>query len=379
MLDDVEAVLRLDASSMHKDIESFPAQLREGMRLSEQALERVQLKAPRCVVACGMGGSGIGLDLVRAWLQPDLRAPLTVVKDYALPGYVGGQDLVYLASYSGETEETLSCLVDAARRGARFVAVSSGGRLERLSNLLDGVHVKIPAGLQPRAALGYLFTPLAVLLAQTEVVPYECLIELEDSIPILEGLSAECSLDSPAEKNPSKQLALRLKGRLPTVYGWGVFAAAAERFKQQLNENCKVFAKWEAFPELDHNEIEGFGHPPRDPRPIIVVLRSGREDEVERARIEDTLSILKGCVEEVAEVRGRGKSRICEALTTIYPCDWASFYLTCLMGQDPSPVERITRLKRALEAETDMLRRLEQQGMSLSSPAERRGDSRVGP
>jgi glucose/mannose-6-phosphate isomerase len=55
------------------------------------------------VVCVGMGGSGIGGDVVAAIAGPVMGVPVVVTKDYACPAFVGRETLVIASSYSGNT------------------------------------------------------------------------------------------------------------------------------------------------------------------------------------------------------------------------------------------------------------------------------------
>jgi len=369
-LDDPVELKKLDSLGMFGAVESFPSQIADSYALASKVVSHVEKKAFDRVIGCGMGGSAIGIELVRSWLQKELTVPLLVVRDYSLPRYVSDGDLVFLASYSGDTEETLSCLVEAAKRRSTMFSVSSGGELEVFSKMLNIPHTKIPSGYQPRTALGFLFVPLLALLVHLGIAPRDALDNVLGSSETLRAVAEKCSYRTPTPENPAKQLALRIFGHLPIVYGYGMYSGAALRFKQQLNENSKLCTKCELFSELDHNDIEGFDITPSEIKPVLVLLRSEDEEPRIKSRIGETSNILRNSVDDIVEVKGVG-SGVVQLLTTIQICDSASLFLACLRGIDPGPVKKIENLKKSLSNESTFVKSLMTEVHQLSGRRER--------
>ena len=152
----------IDNSNMLKVIEGFPQQCRTGLELPKGI--SVSGKIDKIVVA-GMGGSAVGGDLLKLYMHSS-KIPVFVVRDYRVPDFVDDKTLFFAVSYSGNTEETLAAFEDAERKKAKIVAVTSGGLLGTKAKKA----VKIPAGLQPRAALGYLFFPVLGVLNNSGIV-----------------------------------------------------------------------------------------------------------------------------------------------------------------------------------------------------------------
>src|SRR3989344_95087 len=141
----------IDNSNMLKVIEDFPHQCRTALPLAKGMT--VSGKVDKIVVA-GMGGSAVGGDLLRLYMS-ESKIPVFVVRDYKVPNFVDENTLFFAVSYSGNTEETIAAFDDAQRKKAKIIAVTSGGQLASKAKKV----IKIPLGLQPRAALGYLFFP----------------------------------------------------------------------------------------------------------------------------------------------------------------------------------------------------------------------------
>ena len=136
----------LDKSDMHGLILKFPQQCRDAMHLSKGMLLPKTIKS---VIACGMGGSAIAGDILCAYMK-NSSLPVTVVRDYQLPPWIDEETLVIGMSYSGNTEETLSCVDQALSHHSVVLGITSGGKLKEK---LDRVIV-IPAAEEYSAKTG---------------------------------------------------------------------------------------------------------------------------------------------------------------------------------------------------------------------------------
>lgn len=350
-LDDATALAALDSEDVLGAVERFADQCLEGWELGRSATALPDATDVDSAVVLGMGGSGVSGDVVGSVVEPRLAVPLRTVKGYGpLPGWVGRNTLVFAVSYSGSTEETLAALDDARERGARVVTVSSGGPLADTAGAHGFAHVRIPAGMQPRASLGYLTMPILAVLAKVELVP-----ALEDSVEeaaaVIRDLAASCRRDVPAARNAAKLVAARLHGRVPIVYGSeGLTATAAYRFKCDLNEYAKTPAFWHFFPELDHNEIVGWNRLAEltSERFVTVLLRDVEEHPRIALRIDITRRLIEPKVAEIVTLTASGRSRLARVLSLIFFTQITAIYLALLYEVDPGPVEVIQALKAEL-------------------------------
>lgn len=349
LVDSPGEVSRIDTSGMLDVVKGFPGQIKEALEIRPEPARMPSADGINSVVVLGMGGSGISGDVVGAACAGSLKVPLVTVKGYHLPDHVGPDTLVFAVSYSGNTEETLDCFGRASARGARLVAVTSGGRLAELA-LEGGVPIyRIPPGFQPRASLGYLFVPIVSALEQMGAVSGVAR-GLKEALPMLERRSEEYGPDVPMEENPAKRLAVGLVNSLPVIYGQeGALAVAARRWKAQVNENAKVpaFDNW--FPELNHNETVGWqNHAGICSMCHLVMLRQPEEHPRVSLRVDITSELISGSVGHVTQVYARGDTGIERLLDIIYLGDFMSVYLAIELEQDPTPVTRIEKLKRRL-------------------------------
>ena len=304
------------------------------------------------VALCGMGGSAIAADLVLGAYRERLRRPMSVVRDYFLPGWIGERTLVILSSYSGGTEETLTATSQALDRNALAVAVTSGGKLGTHYPTQEGVPVvPVVPGFQPRAALLRMLVPVVVLLGRLEVLP-PMDEDLDEARETIAAAVATLGPDVPEAQNAAKQLARSLQGSVPLVWGAELTAPVAVRWKGQFNENAKIPAYASTLPELDHNEICGFAgmSPEASSRSALIMLRDERQHRQVQRRFDLTRELVEPHVGQVVSVSSEGRGALARALDLVLMGDYVSLYLALLNGVDPGPVEMIERLKGRLAA-----------------------------
>ena len=366
LLDDPQGLELADPSGMLRAVASAAAQVREAATLcTEAGVARLAAEdLPRSVVVLGMGGSGVAGDVLAAVAGPTCPVPVLTHKGYDLPTWVGAADLVVAVSCSGETDETLSALDEAVRRGCRLLVVGApGSPLEALAGRGRALFVPVNAqGRQPRASVFALSTPLVIagdalgLLA----CPSE---EIEATAVLLEQLATRNRPTAETVLNPAKTLALGLSGALPAVWGTSpLTAVTAYRFACQLNENSKTPATWGSLPEAGHNQVVAFDGPfaggPKDifadpfegdaverTRLHLVLLRDSEEHPAVARRAVVVRDLARSRGLDVSELVAEGLSPFQRLASLVSLGDWTTSYLALLQGTDPTPVDAITELK----------------------------------
>ncbi len=301
------------------------------------------------IVITGMGGSAIGGDILRSLAAQTVQVPVVVNRGYEIPRFVGPQTLFLAVTYSGNTEETLSSFEQARKQGARIVGLTSGGQLKKLAEHYDYPCLMVPGGLSPRAATGYLFAPLALLLEKAGLI--EGVTEdLKETVDVLYRLREQLNPEAPLEGNAAREAARLMKGALPVIWGSaGLSETAAFRWKAQINENAKSPAYWAVLPELNHNEIMGFDEPRDIIRQLcLVILRDSGDHPRVLRRIEITKDLVKDQVKNMLEVQSSGRSWLARFYSLVYTGDYASTYLAWEYGKDPVAIEAIDHLKAEL-------------------------------
>lgn len=350
-LDDLAGIEALDSEDVLGAVEGFADQCRDAWAIGSEAAGLPEPDGLDSIAVLGMGGSGVSGDVLQSVVQPRLQIPVTVFKSYGpLPEWLGRNTLVFAVSYSGSTEETIAALEEAHARGARIVGISSGGPLAERSDGYGFAHVSIPSGMQPRASLPYLTLPLfAVLQSMGLLAGVE--EDVEEVAEVVEALAARCSRTVPAEGNPAKELAGRLRGKIPVIYGAsGIGATAAMRFKSDLNEYGKSPAFWNFFPELDHNEIVGWNRLSEVTARhfVLVLLRDDDEHPRISLRFDITRRLVEDKLSDVVELRSEGVSPLARIMSLIFVTQMAAIYVGLSHGVDPGPVEVIQALKAEL-------------------------------
>jgi len=320
----------IDNSNMLKVIEDFPQQCRTALELPKGM--SVSGKFDKIIV-CGMGGSAVGGDLLKIYMH-DSKVPVFVVRDYKVPNFVDENSLVFAVSYSGNTEETIAAFKDALEKKAKIIAVTSGGSLGQSAKNV----IKIPSGLQPRAALGYLFFPVLGVLNNSGIVDVKGK-EIEEMFDILSKTDDF--------KTVGERIAKKIGLRTPLIYSSELLGAVAYRWKTQFNENSKVAAFHHVFSEMNHNEIAGYQNVNKSDF-IGIFIRDKNDNERVKLRMDVTKEILSSRV-DVEEIFTRGEGLLSRIFSGIYYGDFASYYLALANRVDPTPVTVIENLKKKLK------------------------------
>ena len=369
LLDDMDALASADPGDMLRATADSGAQVRRALAAtSPDSLRAISSgDRPRAVVVAGMGGSGISGDLLGAVCGTGCPVPVSTLRGYTLPGWVGPLDLVIAVSCSGRTEETLTVAAEAAKRGCRLVGVGSAGSpLEDVVlSAPGGVFLTVDAGgLMPRASLWLLVTPL-LLVADALGIADIPVSSLDRAADLLDERSVEYGPASPLAQNRAKMLGVSLAGSLPMVWGTGAIGAvAAYRLACQLNENAKLAVVHGAIPEATHNQVVALDGQQvaadddifRDPfedgqgpaRLRLVLLRDPAEHPQDGRRAELTRDIASRRdvpVDVVHAVDGHPVVRLASLIGLV---DWTSVYTAIAAGVDPTPIGPINELKERI-------------------------------
>lgn len=371
LLDDPAGLEAGDPGAMLPAVASAAAQVREAAVLAAEAgvARLAEDGRPRAVVVCGMGGSGIAGDVLAAVAGSSCPVPVVTHRGYGLPAWVGPMDLVVAVSCSGSTEETLSALEEAVRRGCRLLVVGrAGSPVDDLGQRGRAVFVPVPQGRQPRASMWALSTPLVVAgheLGLLQAPP----AAVEEAAAMLEDTADRCRPDSASLVNPAKRLALDLQDRLPVLWGTSpLTGTVAYRFACQLNENAKAPATWGVLPEANHNQVVAFDGPfagkaavadddlfrdrgddvDEDGRLTLVLLRDTDEHPQVARRAEVSAELARERDIPVLQLQAEGGSALARLASLVGMTDYASTYLALVQGLDPTPVDAITALKERI-------------------------------
>jgi len=337
--DALAQVRATDRSNQLDDVFALPDHLSDALWRVESA-KLGPFDAAGGLVVCGMGGSAIGGDLAAVAFGNRLSRPLTTERGYELPPCMLPDRAVLCSSYSGDTEETIACYEAAEALGARRIVATTGGKLADTARRDRVPVIGLPAGLQPRAAVGYLFTVAAEVAALVGAAPG---IRTE-----IDSSAAHLREASDALAALAADLAERLEGSFPVIYGADLTTPVAVRWKTQINENAKLPAFASSLPEADHNEIVGWDGARESGCLSAVFLEDRDQHPRVRQRFELTAKLVEGDSAAVARLETEGESRTERLLWAVMLGDLLSLHLAARRGVDPSPIEAIERLKEEL-------------------------------
>lgn len=286
----------------------------------------------------GMGGSHLQGGILRM-LKPSLD--FMIHQDYGLPSCASKDRLVIASSYSGNTEETISAFMEAIEKGFPLMVSSLGGKLIELAEQHQVPYVQIPdTGIQPRSALGSTLRALLKLTGEEEL--------LKETT----GLAGV--LDPKALERMGKELAERMRGRVPVIYSSRKNQPLAYNWKIKFNESAKIPSFYNVFPELNHNEMTGFdvigSTKGLSEKIAFVFLQDSQDDERIQKRMEVTEKQYKerGLQVTVVELEGQGlPERIFSSLVL---ADWTAWYTAKEYGTEPEEVPMVEEFKKHISS-----------------------------
>ena len=338
----------IDPQGMKDAVYNFADDINQASKIGKKIRLNKKYSNIHNIIVVGMGGSAIGGDINKMLLKNDLSIPLIVSRNYFIPKWANKHSLVVVSSYSGGTEETLSAFKDALSKECQIYGITTGGILSKKLSSNDLDFILIPSGLQPRAALAYSFVPMLYLFLHLGLIKIDLNNNLMNSIKLLKSVRDDYSLND--QKNPTWVLSNKIFDTIPIIYGeTDNTSIVALRWSNQLSENSKMLAFCNEIPEFNHNEIVGWENNPKLIEKLSIIWLTDESDH-ERISIRQKISnrILETIVKNQFEISLHGATRFERLLHLIHFGDWVSLWCAYLHGTDPSPVEKILRLKEEL-------------------------------
>ncbi len=324
---------------MKELIQNFPLQLEEAIQIGKSYKSNLPKSGYANVVVSGLGGSGIGADLVREYVAPHLSVPFIVSKDYVIPNFINSNTLFIASSYSGNTEETLESIKVAIKKKAKIVCITSGGKLAEIAKKNKFDLILIPGGNPPRSCLGYSFVQQLFILKNAVLLKIDFEKELLASIALLRK-------DEKSIKKEAEKIAKNIFDKTPVIYAIDGNAAVAVRFRQQVNENGKQLCWHHIVPEMNHNELVAWRT--KDEKLAVVIFRNETDNKRSQVRVELNKKIIKEYTKTIIEIWSKGNSYLERAMYLIHLGDWASWHLSELRNFDCTEVKVIDWLKGEL-------------------------------
>jgi len=349
MLDDVEEIDNIDKSNMLDVVADFPSQIEKASEIIKSA-ELENIYKVDNIVFSGMGGSAISGDILQAYFRDKIDIPIYVNRQYDLPRWVNKDSLVFIQSYSGNTEETLSAFKHAYQKRSKIIAITSNGKLEEFCKKRQINLIKIPQGYQPRAATGFMLFSALYALIKTGVIRLDIDKEINETIKIAKEVSQNNNKKIEIQKNYAKQLANKIIKKTPQIYSFKYYNPIAKRWCTQFNENSKIICRYDEVSESNHNDIVGWSMNPEVTKNFTCILFRDKAEEsvyIEK-RLEFMKKLFKTNAADTIEIEIEGKKRLSKMMYTMYLGDFVSCYLAILRKIDPTPVNIISELKEEL-------------------------------
>lgn len=342
MLDDLKYIHDRDANDALGIAEKQASQLVQTFELTGNK----EFGPIQNIVYAGMGGSALAALLIHTW--PKLHLPFEVVRDYELPAYIGPETLVIAASYSGNTEETLSALEQAESKGAQIAIITGGGKLQEAAQSKGYLFGVVPKVAQPRYAVLSNYKLLLDILAVAGVLREDVHAELQQASEFL-AQSVQAWLPTvPTSQNKAKQIALEAIGKSIVIYGGPNLFPAAYKWKISFNENAKQVAWAGQYPEFNHNEFIGWSKQPVDKPYLVIDLRSNLEHERVQKRFEVSERLLSGLRPSPEIVTVEGQTVLEQLLWAVAFGDFVTLYTAIANGLNPAPVDLVEKFKTEL-------------------------------
>lgn len=352
-LDSQPAIKKLDKNSVAASIANLPKQFSAAYAQAQKLRLPASFAKADNLVFCGMGGSNLASELAKRVFGSSLALPLVLVRGYSLPKFTGKNTLVIISSYSGNTEETLSCLEQAVKAKAKIICLSSGGQIELLAKKYRLPYFKInpefnPSG-QPRYDIGSQLGAVLAIFSRLKI------IKLTDKEINVVGADLvkwgfELLPSSPKTKNLAKQLAEKLHQKNLYLIGAEHLSANAHIFANQINESAKQLASPYKIPELNHHLLEALSFPAKTIKDTaFIFLVSPTYSRPIAKRFLATQKILKQKKISFLVLTAQGNGLLGESLNILTLGSWISFYLAVINRVNPAEIPWVNWFKKELE------------------------------
>lgn len=349
LMDITQAIATFDKHNIFDSIDIQPSHLRLNFADSmRDDVTREWGTGIQNIVFAGMGGSALVPDLLKDWLVARLSIPMEIVRSYTLPGYINNRSLVIISSYSGNTEEAEEALDAAVKNNAQIVIMAAAGDLVLAAHNKHHLLLELPHVSQPRLSVFAALKALACLFGDMGLAAdVDLRRELQGVADKLDIAKTSFNLDISEEKNIALKLARQLIGKPVLVYAGHSISSAAYKWKININESGKQMAFYNVWPELNHNEMQGWFFP-EEKGLAYVALTTPYEHARIKKRIEVTHEVLREHGYDPIVVEARGDTPLEALLYLVMLGDYVTAFMGILNGIDPTSVDMIENFKKKL-------------------------------
>lgn len=356
MLDDLNNIKKFNTGRVAESIEALPSQVAQVLKdFKSINLSAAEYKNITEVVVNGMGGSNIGVGILKSVFSENLKVPISITPGYGVPTHVGQRTLYIFSSYSGSTEEPLSAYKEVKGRGAKMLAICSAGgsALEKLmkKDRIPGYvfePLNNPCG-QPRLGTAYSIFGIVMLLARAGLLKVSEK-NIKEAVAGLSLLGKKFLPQSPVAKNPAKQIAIRLAGKQPILVGAEFLIGNVRALRNQFCENSKNFASYLTLPDLNHFAMEGLSNPASLKKDLAFLFF---DSALYHPRVQKRSALTKKVVKqdgiEIVEYWMSGSDKLNQALELLQLGSWTTFYLAVLNRINPAEIRWVDWFKKQLK------------------------------
>lgn len=352
ILDDLKEIKKLDPGRTLDSIQAFPKQISQAWDQSHGLDHGTEFGEAENIVIAGMGGSALAGRIVKSLFEKEIKVPFQVVTEYGLPAFVDEKSLVVVVSYSGNTEETLSCFREAKKRGARIFAITTGGKLaEEIKQETPGLIFEPKDNYlgYPKTAIGYILGALMGSLAKIGWISLST-TKFKEELTEFEKIQSGFWAEKPTKNNPAKQVANFLKGKIGVIVASEHLNGAAWTFRNQINEIAHSFSVFADLPEMNHHLVEALTNPVELKGAFhYLFIRSKNYFSRVDLRYQVTQKVLTKQKIKWGECILKASGKLAEAFEVIQLGGFVSVYLSILNQQDPGPEPWILYLKKELK------------------------------
>lgn len=351
-LDETAAMKKLDPSDVLGSTALFARQCQQAWSESSAIKFPDTYRDIYNIVVCGMGGSRFTPKTIKELFRDRIKEPYEIIEDYTLPSYVDHDTLVVLSSFSGSTEEVISCGHEALKRGSRITAVAGGGKIAE--TLKSHGHTGYvfdptfnPCG-QPRIGGGYLLMGHLGLLKALNLIDITD-EEVVEAIAFAQQVSEKYAAEVPAASNDAKKLAMLLKDTHPFLITAEFLKGFGNGFANQINETAKLISDSRHIPELNHHLMEGLKHPDTlHENGVFVFFLSRLYSPQVMKRFAITEEVVKKQNVKTHTVELTGKTKLAQTLEAYVLSGFTTFYMAMLYDTDPVAIPWVTYFKKQL-------------------------------
>jgi len=336
-----------------KSIAEFPRQLAETWQSFKNAVIPVGYCKAKDIIFCGMGGSNLSSELIRGLFASEIKLPFVLVRNYHLPAFASKNSLVIISSYSGDTDESLSCFKQALKLKAKIICICAGGAIAKIAKeekipllLLDK---KLNPSGQPRYAIGSQLGAALAVLNKCNIIKINT-NQIKKICSALEELNSFWAPTIYGNKNLARNTAKKFKGFLPVIIAADFMLPNAHILTNQINESAKTLAIYNAIPELNHHLMEGLELPTEVIKKVkILFLNSDLYPKEIKNRFAVTKKVLEKKKIQFIEHKPSAKNIFSASLEALTFGNWLSYYLSQINHKDPTLIPWVDYFKDRLK------------------------------